>query len=187
MQTYRLGKSADSESAASQRRPERIVPATQPCCVRLQSRRARRLGFAKRWRRESLYFFSAPGAVFPAPTLSISGSIFSEVARVWPVTSADGALVSGIVAVGGRSVLPVFESSEAAGGPEGRVAALGTSWEGTCADAPPAVARSRAAKSENWRFIAMAPGWSKNVFCFEQVPRKPTRKPPRCRYLSIIA
>jgi hypothetical protein len=33
-----------------------------------------------------VYFFSAPGAVLPAPTLSISGSIFSEVARVWPVT-----------------------------------------------------------------------------------------------------
>jgi hypothetical protein len=77
--------------------------------------------------------------------------------------------MSGIAAAGERSVLPVFDSSEAAGGLEVGLAALGTSWEGTCADAAPAAAKSRAAKSENWFFIdGSSVDRTENVFCFEQ-------------------
>jgi hypothetical protein len=48
------------------------------------------------------------------------------------------------------------------------LAALGKSWEGTCADAAPAVARSKAAKSESWFFtIVSSVILQENVFYFE--------------------
>jgi hypothetical protein len=82
-------------------------------------------------------------------------------------------LASGIAIAGGRSVLPVFEASEAAGGLEVGLAAFGTSWEGTCADAAPALARSAAAKSKDWFFIdGSSVDPKENVFPFDQVPQR---------------
>lgn len=92
-----------------------------------------------------LYFLSSPEELLPAPTPSISGSIFSDGARVWPVAAGDGALVFGLAA-GGRSVLPDFEVSAAAGGLLVRLDASGRSCDGTCADAQLALARSTPAK-----------------------------------------
>jgi hypothetical protein len=93
----------------------------------------------------ALYFLSSPEELLPAPTLSISGSIFSDGARVCPVAAGDGGLVFGLAA-GGRSVLPDFEVSAAAGGRLLGLDASGRSCEGTCADAQLALARSTPAK-----------------------------------------
>jgi hypothetical protein len=52
---------------------------------------------------DGAHFFSSPGGVFGPPTLSIPGSIFSEVDGVCPVVSGAGALAFGMAAAGGRS------------------------------------------------------------------------------------
>jgi hypothetical protein len=96
-------------------------------------------------RKQAFYFLSSPEELLPAPTLSISGSIFSDGARVWPVATGDGALAFGLAAVG-RSVLPDFEVSAAAGGVLVGLDASGRSCDGTCADAQLALARSTPAK-----------------------------------------
>lgn len=78
---------------------------------------------------ERAYFFSAPGGGFGAPTLSISGCIFSEVVGAWPVVAGSGALASGMVAAGGRSGVPV-RGLFAAGGAAVGLAASGKSRVG---------------------------------------------------------
>jgi hypothetical protein len=92
------------------------------------------------------HFFSSPEELLPAPTLSIPGSIFSAGARVCPVAAGDAALVFGSAAAGGRSVLPDFEVSTAAGGLLVGLDASGKSCDGTCADAQLALARSTPAR-----------------------------------------
>jgi hypothetical protein len=91
-------------------------------------------------------YFLSSAELLPAPTLSMPGSIFSDGARVCPVAADEGALAFGVAAAGGRSVLPDFEVSAAAGGLLVGLDASGKSWDGTCADAQLALARSTPAK-----------------------------------------
>jgi hypothetical protein len=117
------------------------------------------------------HFFSSPEELLPAPTLSIPGSIFSAGARVCPVAAGDAALVFGSAAAGGRSVLPDFEVSTAAGGLLVGLDASGKSCDGTCADAQLALARSTPARRKRcFIVVSVSRAEGENVRRSRQVP-----------------